>query len=78
MQAGNLVKKTKFYIDGVWQLAESEAVIEVVNPATDMAYAVIAAGSAADIDKAVQAARRAFPSWSDTPLSQRLDLIKSL
>lgn len=78
MQAGNLVKKTKFYIDGVWQLAESEAVIEVVNPATDMAYAVIAAGSAADVDKAVQAARRAFPSWSDTPLSQRLDLIKKL
>ncbi|RRD21359.1 aldehyde dehydrogenase family protein [Brucellaceae bacterium VT-16-1752] len=78
MQAKQLIQKTNFYIDGAWQPAKSESIIEVFNPATDAPYAVIASGSATDIDKAVMAARRAFLSWSETALNKRLDYIRKL
>lgn len=78
MQAEQLIQKTNFYIDGAWQTAESEATIQVFNPATDAAYAVIASGSATDVDKAVMAARRAFLPWSETSLNERLELIRKL
>lgn len=78
MSAQTLLQKTKFYIDGEWQAAESTNTIDVFNPATETAYAVIGAGLAADIDKAVLAARRAFPAWSEAPLSQRIGLIEKL
>ena len=47
----------KFYINGAWVDPAKPATIDVINPATEEAYTKIAAGSAADVDKAVAAAR---------------------
>jgi aldehyde dehydrogenase (NAD+) len=52
--------------------------IDVVNPATEEVYTKIAAGSAADVDRAVAAARAAFPAFSQTSKAERLKLLKRI
>jgi aldehyde dehydrogenase (NAD+) len=42
-----------------------------VNPATATVIADVPAGTAADVDRAVAAAQRAFPAWSAVPVSER-------
>jgi len=74
----NLDQKTDFYIDGAWRSPLEAKTIEVINPATEKPYAVISAGSAADIDLAVAAARKAFPSWSETPAEERIGYIRRI
>ncbi|MFC4623993.1 aldehyde dehydrogenase family protein [Daeguia caeni] len=74
----NLVQKTEFYIDGAWRAPLQPKTIEVINPATERPYAVISAGSAEDIDLAVAAARKAFPSWSETPAEERMGYIRRI
>ncbi|WP_158812991.1 aldehyde dehydrogenase family protein [Methylocapsa sp. S129] len=53
------------YIDG--EFTKPGALFEVTNPATGKLLAKATQGSAADIDAAVSAARKAFASWSTTP-----------
>ncbi|MDH0126207.1 aldehyde dehydrogenase family protein [Brucella intermedia GD04153] len=74
----NLVQKTDFYIDGAWRAPVEAKSIEVINPANEKPYAVISAGSAKDIDLAVAAARKAFPSWSETSAADRIGYIRRL
>jgi len=74
----NLIQKTDFYIDGAWRAPVEAKSIEVINPANEKPYAVISAGSAKDIDLAVAAARKAFPSWSETPAEERIGHIRRL
>ena len=74
----NLTQKTDFYIDGAWRAPIEAKSIEVINPANEKPYAVISAGSAKDIDLAVAAARKAFPSWSETPAAERIGYIRRL
>jgi len=50
-------------IDGNWQASVSGAVVDVENPANRQKIAEIPRGNAADVDRAVQAAERAFPAW---------------
>lgn len=68
----------KFYIDGVWVDPATSAMIEVVNPATEAVCGRIAAGSAADIDRAVKAARRAFATYSQTSREDRIALLERI
>ena len=69
---------SKQYIDGAWVGSTSGAFIDVENPATLEHFARVPQGTKEDIDHAVAAARRALPSWSQTPLSTRIDLMKSM
>ncbi|MFP3990262.1 aldehyde dehydrogenase family protein [Streptomyces sp. E11-3] len=59
------------YIDGAWQPAAGKDTITVVNPADDQVIAHVPAGTAADVDAAVRAARAAFPAWAATPPAER-------
>lgn len=68
----------KFYIDGAWVDPISRATIDVVDPTTEQAFARIAAGDAADVDRAVQAARRAFESFQFATVKERQDLLRSI
>lgn len=68
----------KFYIDGAWQDPVSSNVLDVINPANETVHTQIAAGSASDIDKAVRAARRAFPSFSSCTIEERLTLLHAI
>jgi aldehyde dehydrogenase (NAD+) len=68
----------QFYIDGSWVAPVGSATLEVVNPATEEAYARIAMGEKADVDKAVTAAKRAFGSFSRTSRKERVQLLESI
>ncbi|MGW3615469.1 aldehyde dehydrogenase family protein [Micromonospora arida] len=52
--------------------------LPVVNPATGEVVAETPAGTAADVDRAVAAARAAFPAWSATTPQHRADVLRRL
>src|SRR6185312_7387317 len=74
----SLVEKTNFYIDGQWRAPLQAKRLEVIDPATEEPYAVISAGSGADIDAAVAAARAAFDGWSATGKEERIAYLEKL
>jgi len=67
-----------FYIDGAWVPPVRPATRDVVNPATEKPIAKISMGSAADVDKAVTAARRAFESYSKTTREERIAMLQKI
>ncbi|WP_205700603.1 aldehyde dehydrogenase family protein [Croceicoccus sediminis] len=69
---------TRYYIDGQWTDPVSARMAEVVDPATASPVAPIALGSAADAERAILAARRAFPDWSNSSVALRLDLLRKI
>lgn len=66
------------YIDGEWRPAAGTETIDVVNPADEQVFATVPAGTAADVDAAVGAARAAFPGWAATPPAERAARIAAL
>ncbi|MFI7492335.1 aldehyde dehydrogenase family protein [Micromonospora echinaurantiaca] len=63
--------RTHIYLDGAWVAASSGQTLAVRNPATEKVVATVPAGTAADVDRAVAAARAAFPGWADTAPAER-------
>ena len=61
----------KMWIGGKWVDAESGKTYPVFNPATEAEIAQVPLGGKADVDKAVAAARKAFPIWSKKPQAER-------
>lgn len=74
----NISNQRKFYIDGEWVDPVEPRDHEVINPATEKPVATISMGSAADINLAVDAARRAFESFSATSPGDRLELLQNI
>ena len=68
----------KFYIDGQWVDPVEPRTLDVDNPTTEQVSGQIAIGSAADVDKAVEAARKAFDTWSQTSREERLEVLGRL
>ncbi len=69
---------TKFYIDGSWAEPAELNLIDVINPATEKAAGHVALGTAADVDKAVDAARKAFVTWSQTSVDERVTILNAV
>ena len=65
----------KFYIDGQWADPVQPRAHEVINPATEEPIGRVSLGAAADVDKAVKAARAAFESFSRTSKEERAALL---
>ncbi|MFJ9424440.1 aldehyde dehydrogenase family protein [Streptomyces sp. NPDC101249] len=66
------------YLDGAWRPAAGTDTIEVVNPADEQVIARVPAGTAADVDAAVRAARAALPGWAATPPAERAARLAAL
>ncbi|WP_405662056.1 aldehyde dehydrogenase family protein [Streptomyces sp. NBC_00079] len=66
------------YIDGAWRPAAGGEVIEVVNPVDERVIGRVPAGTAADVDTAVRAARAALPAWAATPPAERAARLAAL
>jgi aldehyde dehydrogenase (NAD+) len=62
----------KFYVDGQWVDPLRPNVFDVEDPVTEKVSGKISLGSAADVDVAVKAARRAFAAWSQTTREQAI------
>ncbi|MDP1631168.1 MAG: aldehyde dehydrogenase family protein [Caulobacter sp.] len=69
---------TKFYIDGQWVQPAGAKVLDVINPANEEVCGHISMGTAADVDTAVMAARKAFESYSQTSVADRVDLLERI
>ncbi len=69
---------TQFYIDGAWVAPLQSNPMQVINPATEQPVGIISIGSAADADRAVKAARKAFATYSQTTVAQRQELLQSI
>jgi aldehyde dehydrogenase (NAD+) len=65
------LSRDKLYIGGVWVAPASGNTIPVENPATEEVLGHVPAGTAADVDAAVAAARAAFDGWAATPMAER-------
>lgn len=65
----------RFYIDGSWREPAGRKQLEVINPATEKAFATISLGTAEDVDQAARAARAAFESWSCSSVEQRVEVL---
>lgn len=69
---------TNFYIDGEWTHPVKEQLLSVIDPASEMAVGQVSMGSAHDVDRAVAAAARAFPTFSQSSIDARIDLIHKI
>ncbi len=68
----------QFYIEGQWVDPIKPALLDVIDPSTEEPFTQIAVGSAADVDRAVDAARRAFPAFARTSRKERLELLRAI
>ena len=68
----------KFYIDGQWVDPIAPKSLDVINPATEAVAGHISVGTAADVDKAVKAARKAFATFSLTSRDERIALLERI
>ena len=77
LELGFFAEVHKLFIDGKWVDSDSGQTIDVTNPATGQVIAKVQAASAADIDKAVKAARKAFESgvWPTLNGTERAKLL---
>ena len=73
-----LEDKRKFYIGGAWVDPAAPHDLEVIDPSTEEGFAVISLGGQQDTDRAVAAAKAAFPAWSATPPAERLACVERL
>lgn len=73
-----MIEKLKFYIDGAWVDPAAPSTLGVMNPATEETFARISLGSKRDVDRAVQAARRAFVAYADTSVEERLSWLQKI
>ncbi len=71
-------ERLRFYIDGRWVDPVEPRPFDVVNPATEEAFARVSLGDGRDVDRAVAAAQNAFPSFSQTSREERLGLLHAV
>jgi aldehyde dehydrogenase (NAD+) len=68
----------KHFINGEWVDSTGSETIDVINPATEEVMGQISNGTIEDLDKAVAAARAAFPAFSRTTKEERIDLLNRI
>ena len=68
----------KFFINGAWLSPPGRRDLAVINPATEQPVGKILLGTAADVDAAVQAARAAFETFSQTSREERVALLERI
>ncbi|MEM9986294.1 MAG: aldehyde dehydrogenase [Bacteroidota bacterium] len=65
------MERIKNYLGGEWHPPHRQAYLSTINPATGELLAEIPASDKADLDQAVEAARIAFPTWSELSVQAR-------
>jgi aldehyde dehydrogenase (NAD+) len=73
-----MITKREFYIDGKWVSPLIPKDCPVIDPSTEEPCAVISLGSEADTDRAVAAAKVAFPGWAATNPAQRRKVVEGI
>lgn len=68
----------QFYINGEWVDPVAAKSCDVIDPATEEVCGKISMGDAADVDKAVAAAKAAFETFSETSIAERVALLERI
>ena len=68
----------KFLINGEWIEPVGRETLDVINPATEEAFASISLGTTEDVDAAAKAAHAAFPAWSQSTIADRKEVISKI
>ena len=69
----------EFYINGAWLAPlPGSSSLAVENPATEQVVETIAMGTAVDVDRAVSAARAAFPGYAQWSVDERIALFEKM
>ncbi|SEH58167.1 Acyl-CoA reductase [Mycolicibacterium rutilum] len=71
-------RHSHIYVDGVWRKADSDAIIDLTDPATEDWVGSVPDGNSADVASAAIAARAALPAWAEAPSNDRATLIAAL
>src|SRR5205809_1249321 len=72
------VPQQKNFVGGEWGDAVEGGTMEVLNPATGETIAVVPSGTQADVDRAVEAAKKALPEWLETTPGERAEALLKL
>jgi acyl-CoA reductase-like NAD-dependent aldehyde dehydrogenase len=64
--------RDRIYVDGAWVASTGSGTLPVTNPYTEEVIGQVPEGTPEDVDKAAQAAARAFPEWAATSLDDRV------
>jgi aldehyde dehydrogenase (NAD+) len=70
--------RDKLYIGGEWVDPSSDDKIEVVNPSTEEVIGSVPSGTTEDVDRAVEAAKTAFETWSQTSREERANYLRAI
>ena len=70
-----MLNRDRFYIDGQWTEPSTPATLDVHDAGTGQVMGNVPVGGEPDIAAAVQAARRAFDGWSQTPVARRAEYL---
>jgi 1-pyrroline dehydrogenase len=68
----------KNFVGGEWVDAVEGATMDVLNPATGEKIAEVPRGTQADVDRAVEAAKKALPEWLDSTPGERMEVLLKL
>lgn len=71
-------KPKGLFIDGEWVKASSNETITTLNPSNKDVLGEVPLASEADVDKAVAAAKAAFPAWAALPVTKRAEYLIKL
>ena len=63
------------FVGGEWVGAVEGGTMEVLNPATGETIAEVPQGTQADVDRAVEAAKKALPEWLETTPGERAEIL---
>jgi 1-pyrroline dehydrogenase len=72
------VSSYKNFVGGEWVESADGGTMEVLNPATGETIAEVPRGTAADVERAVEAAKKALPEWLETTPAERAELLLKL
>jgi aldehyde dehydrogenase (NAD+) len=73
-----MAHEQQHYVNGQWVAPLQPVLLDVIDPSTEEAFTQIAVGGPKDVDRAVAAARAAFPTFSRTSRKERLDLLRAI
>ncbi len=65
----------KLYINGQWVTPSGSTTVDIINPASEQVIGQLTLGNTEDVELAVQAAKKAFTSWSLSTRDERLAVL---
>jgi aldehyde dehydrogenase (NAD+) len=78
LEADRMEHERQHYVNGTWVDPLEPVLLDVIDPSTEEAFTQVAVGGPKDVDRAVAAARAAFPAFARTSRRDRLDLLRAI